>query len=149
MFFILVFIDDQAISLITENKRSLLAALDVFWRLITAQENISSGIISTTSAAKPIFKILTYQYLSSISPVKCLNSSTRVYFYSAQCLCCTVSTQINGSGTLLVFGFMLCVVFWVYEKLWELNTSLHNQSIPLEENKEANKFRYNLKRIKY
>lgn len=44
---------------------------------------------------------------------------------------------------------MLCVVFWVYEKLWELNTSLRNQSIPLEENKEANKFRYNLKRIKY
>lgn len=62
MFFILVFIGDQAISLITENKRSLLAVLDVFWILITAQENISSGIISTTSAANPIFKILTYQY---------------------------------------------------------------------------------------
>lgn len=62
MFFILVFIGDQAISLITENKRSPLAVLDEFWLLITAQENISSGIISTTSAAKPICKILTYQH---------------------------------------------------------------------------------------
>lgn len=43
---------------------------------------------------------------------------------------------------------MQCVVFWVYEKLWELNTLFRTQSIPLE-NKEANKFRYNLKRIKY
>lgn len=88
-------------------------------------------------------------YRSSINPVKCLNPSTWVYFYSTQRLCCTVSTQIKliWKAT-TVWVCAVCGLLGL-RKAPGIKTSRRNQSIPPEENKESNRLWYNLKRIKY
>lgn len=61
MFFILVFIGDQAISLITENKPFRLAVLDVIWTNGTGKLGKRKHL-TTKSAAKLRAERSTYEY---------------------------------------------------------------------------------------